>query len=172
MPLSVAAPSLLRWFGGLSGLAAVLGALVSLSMPLALYSADRAGAPIVCGSGWHAEAATARREDSFNRQQHLLVSPQFILSDYAGECAARVVERRWLAIGVAGGGAAAVVVACLAPGTAGDRPARRHVTRSALSRSGRAQHGDHRAEVLVGISGSECRKDLGGVSAQRRDRAR
>ena len=86
MSRSITGPSLLRWFAGLAGLAAVLGALVSLSIPLALHVVDRAGVPIGCGSAWHSDASTARREDSFNRQQHLLVSPQFVLSDYAGEC--------------------------------------------------------------------------------------
>jgi hypothetical protein len=130
MTRSGIAPQLLQWFVGLAGLAAVLGALVSLSMPLALRVADRAGAPIACGSAWHADASTARREDSFNTQQHLLVSPQFVVSDYAGECAQQVDDRRWLVLGVAGCGAAAAVFAYLLPGTARDRQARRNVTDS------------------------------------------
>ncbi len=136
MTSSGIAPSLVRWFVGLAGLAAVLGALVSLSMPLALKVADRAGAPIACGSAWNADPSTARREDSFNRQQHLLVSPRFVLSDYAGECAQRVDDRRLLALGVAGCGAAAVMFIYLGPRIAGDRHARRHLTdpgRDALS---------------------------------------
>ena len=46
---------LVRWFAALAGLAAVLGAMVSLTLPLALHVADRRGEPIVCGTGWHGE---------------------------------------------------------------------------------------------------------------------
>ena len=116
---------MLRWFAVLAGLAAVLGALVSMSMPLALHVVDRAGVPIACGSGWQADAGKARREDSLNHQAHQLVGAQFVISDYTGECAGKVTDRRWLAAGVAGAGAAVVLGAVLAPYVVRDRPRRR-----------------------------------------------
>ena len=117
--------ALLRWFAALAGLAAVLGAMVSLSMPMALLVVDRTGVPIACGTGWHSDGETARHEDSLNHQQHLLVGSQFVVSDYAGECTQRVVNRRWLAAGVAGFGTALTLGAFLAPYVVSDRPGRR-----------------------------------------------
>ena len=93
---------LVRWLATLAGLAAVLGAMVSLTLPLTLHVVDRRGEPIVCGTGWRGDPATAQQEDMFNRQQHLLVGEQFVISNYAGECDRRVVDRRHLAAGVAG----------------------------------------------------------------------
>jgi len=116
---------LVRWFAALAGLAAVLGAMVSLTLPLALHVADRRGEPIVCGTGWHGDPAAARQEDAFNRQQHLLVGAQFVVSDYAGECERRVADRRWLAAAVAGSGAALTLTAFAAPVVVGDRSGRR-----------------------------------------------
>lgn len=118
---------LVRWFAALAGLAAVLGAMVSLTLPLALHAADRRGEPIGCGTGWHGEPAAAAQEDAFNRQQHLLVGAQFVISDYAGECDQRVDDRRRLAAAVAGSGAALMLTAVVAPIVVGDRFGRRPV---------------------------------------------
>jgi len=123
-------PALLRWFVALAGLAAVLGALVSLSMPMTLHVVDRTGVPIACGTGLHSDGETARHEDSLNHQQHQLVGAQFVVSDYAGECTERVVDRRWLAAGVAGFGAAFALGAYLAPYVVMDRPGRRRYVRA------------------------------------------
>ncbi len=125
MSWSAGAAWVLRWFVALAGLAAVLGAMVSLTMPLALRVADRTGVPISCGTGWRSDAERARHEDSLNRQQHLLVGSQFVVSDYAAECAGRVVDRRWLAAGVAGFGFMLAFGAVLAPHAVRNRPSRR-----------------------------------------------
>lgn len=114
---------LVRWLATLAGLAAVLGAMVSLTLPLTLHVVDRRGEPIVCGTGWRGDPATAQQEDMFNRQQHLLVGEQFVISNYAGECDRRVVDRRHLAAGVAGFGAALLLAAVAAPMVAGRRSA-------------------------------------------------
>lgn len=106
---------MLRWFAALAGLAAVLGAAVSLSMPLALHVVDRRGEPIACGTGWHTDPDPARHEDVFNHEQHLLVGAQFVLSDYVAECGRRVADRRRMAAGVAGCGSAFLLAAFLAP---------------------------------------------------------
>lgn len=120
--------SLMQWFVALAGMAAVLGALVSLMMPVALHVVDRTGVPIACGSGWHADTDTARHEDSLNHQHHQLVGAQFVVTDYAGECATKVSDRRWLTAGVAGAGTALLLGALLAPYLVRDRPAWRHRT--------------------------------------------
>jgi len=117
--------ALLRWFAALAGVAAVLGAMVSLSLPLALHVVDRTGMPIACGTGWHPEDYTARHVDSLNNQQHVLVGSQFVLTDYAGECTERVVNRRWLAAGVAGVGFALTLSVALVPYALTERLARR-----------------------------------------------
>ena len=44
----------------------------------------------------------ARHEDSLNHQEHHLVSTQYILSNYTGECGQLIFERRRLAAGVGG----------------------------------------------------------------------
>jgi membrane protein implicated in regulation of membrane protease activity len=126
-------PALLRWFVALAGLAAVLGALVSLSIPMTLHVVDRTGVPIACGTGLNSGGETARHEDSLNHQQHQLVGAQFVVTDYAGECTARVVDRRWLAAGVAGFGAALALGAYLAPYVVMDRPGRRRYVRADAS---------------------------------------
>jgi hypothetical protein len=90
-----------RGFIALAGIAAVLGALLSLCMPLALGMVDRAGEPIGCGTGWFSEPGTAVHEDALNHQEHHLVSSAYLLSDYAGDCAGMIADRRWLAGGVA-----------------------------------------------------------------------
>lgn len=100
----------MRRLSGLVGLAAVLGALISLYFPLALGAVDRTGTPIACGTGLHPDPSAAKHEDSLNHQEHHLVSTQYIVSDYSGECAQLIAERRWMAAGVGGLGAVLVLV--------------------------------------------------------------
>ena len=121
---------LMRWFAALAGLAAVLGALVALSIPLALHMVDRRGEPIACGTGWHGDPAVARHEDVLNRQQHLLVGEQFVLTNYAAECDRLVADRRWLAAGVAGCGSALALTVLLVPILVAVRVDRRHARQS------------------------------------------
>lgn len=119
------AASILRWFAVLAGLSAVLGATAALTLPVALHVVDRSGQPIACGTGWHSDPTRAQREDLLNHQQHLLVGTQFVVSDYTGECAAKVTDRRRLAAGVAGVGSAVALSALLAPYAGRDRPRHR-----------------------------------------------
>jgi hypothetical protein len=116
---------LARWFVALLGLAAILGATVSLAIPLALDVVDRTGVRIACGSGWQPDGGTARHEDTLNHQQHLLVGAQFIVSDYAGECAEKIVDRRQLAAGVGAFGGALALATLLVRYAGSDRPRRR-----------------------------------------------
>jgi hypothetical protein len=116
---------LARWFVALLGLAAVLGATVSLAMPLALDVADRTGIRIACGSGWQPDGGTARHEDTLNHQQHLLVGAQFVVSNYAGDCAEKIVDRRKLAAGVGAFGAVLALGTLFVFHAGSDRPRRR-----------------------------------------------
>ncbi len=104
----------MRKLSGLGGLAVLLGALISLYFPLALGVVDRTGTPIACGTGLHPDPAAAKHEDSLNHQDHTLVSSQYIVSDYSGECAQLISERRWMAAGVGGVGALLVLVGATA----------------------------------------------------------
>ena len=90
-------------FAGLRllGAAAVLGALLALFLPLQLGAVDRGGFRIGCGTGWGADASVAQRMDALNAQQRALAGPAFVASDYAGECAALVADRRVAALAVA-----------------------------------------------------------------------
>jgi hypothetical protein len=99
----------MRGLSGLVGLAAVLGALISLYIPLSLGVVDRTGTPITCGTGLYPDSSTARHEDSLNHQEHHLVSTHYLVSDYAGECGELIAARRWMAGGVGALGAVLVV---------------------------------------------------------------
>jgi hypothetical protein len=103
--------TVLRWLASLVGLAAVLGALVSLCLPMALGVVDRTGTPIACGTGYHPDSTVAGHEDALNHQEHHLVGAQYMLSNYTGECGGLIAERRRLAAGVGGVGAVLVLVA-------------------------------------------------------------
>jgi hypothetical protein len=103
----------LRRMSGLVGLAVVLGALISLCMPLALGVVARNGTPIACGTGLHPDQSVARHEDSLNHQEHHLVSTQYILSNYIGECGQLISERRRLAAGVGGLGTVLIAAGVL-----------------------------------------------------------
>jgi hypothetical protein len=116
---------LVRWFVALLGLAAILGAVVSLAIPLALDVVDRTGVRIACGSGWQPDGGTARHEDTLNHQQHLLVGAQFVVSNYAGECAEKIVDRRNLAAGVGAFGAVLALGTLLVFYAGSARPRRR-----------------------------------------------
>ena len=52
------------------GVAAMLGALVSLMLPIHLVAADRHGRPIPCGSALRLDHATVGAEDALNEQRH------------------------------------------------------------------------------------------------------
>lgn len=114
----------------LVGAAAVLGALLALWLPLQLGAVDRSGTPIACGTGFSEDLTVASRVDALNATQRDLAGPGFLASDYAGECAALVAERRTTALTVAGAGVVLILVtfadaAVLAAGRAGrrsDRP--------------------------------------------------
>lgn len=99
----------------LLGAAAVLGSLLALAMPLSLGAVDRAGTPITCGTGFSTDIGTAQRIDQLNLSQHSLVGPRFISTDYVGECAALVAERRWVAITILAVGAVVLLGTVIDP---------------------------------------------------------
>lgn len=103
----------------LLGAAAVLGSLLALAMPLSLGAVDRAGAPIACGTGFSADIGTAQRVDALNLSQHALGGPSFITTDYVGDCAALVGDRRWVAITVLALGAVILLGTVVDPLAAG-----------------------------------------------------
>ena len=79
------------------------------------------------GQGWHDDPIVARHEDVLNRQQHVLVGEQFVLTDYTTECQQLVADRRWLAAGVAGCGGGLVLTALVIPALVAERIGRRHL---------------------------------------------
>jgi|KBSSwiStaDraftv2_1062776.scaffolds.fasta_scaffold365036_2 hypothetical protein len=109
----------------LLGVAAVLGSLLALAMPLSLGAVDRAGTPITCGTGYSADIGTAQRVDQLNLSQHSLGGPSFITTDYVGECAALIADRRWVAITVLALGAVIVLGTVIDPLAAGAARAQR-----------------------------------------------
>lgn len=108
------------------GASAVLGALLALCLPLQLGAVDRGGNPIGCGRGLAADTVMARRIDAVNQQQRAQAGPAFVASDYAGECAAAVADRRWVAMGVAATGVVILLGTLIDPLAGGaDRSQRR-----------------------------------------------
>lgn len=87
------------------GSAAVLGALVALSMAVGLEAVDRSGAPIPCGDGFSPDFEVAAKVDRLNFDQNILSGPQFETSDYAEQCDGLIGTRRTVAATVALGGA-------------------------------------------------------------------
>lgn len=99
----------------LVGAAAMLGALVAALLPLGLDAVDRAGQPIPCGSGAHADYGVAAQQDQLNLDQHTLAGPGFATSDYVEQCSALVGTRRSAVFSVAGAGGALILVAFAGP---------------------------------------------------------
>jgi hypothetical protein len=95
------------WITRIASTAAVLGALASLTTPLALQEVDRTGRPIPCGTALGASHthSLAAHEDDINRQLHDSLGPPYQISDYVHQCDALVWAKRTRAgwVGVAGG---------------------------------------------------------------------
>lgn len=104
-----------RSFLNLVGTAAVLGALIAAAMPLGLSAVDRAGSPIPCGTALNPDYRVAAKEDLLNHDQFTLVGPVFATSDYKGQCAEIVGQRRMAAMSVAGGGILILLTVFTAP---------------------------------------------------------
>lgn len=90
----------MRWVLGVVGAAAVLGALLGLTVPLSLQAVDRSGLPIACGTGFHPDADRAAREDAFNQDLHRSYGAPYELSDYRAQCDATVSSRRHISVSV------------------------------------------------------------------------
>lgn len=99
----------------LLGVAAVLGSLVALAMPLGLTAVDRAGTPIPCGNGLAPADEIAAKQDLLNLDQHTLAGPAFATSDYVAQCAGLVSDRRTVALAVGGSGAALLLAVFAVP---------------------------------------------------------
>jgi hypothetical protein len=101
------AMTVVRCYLAVVGLAAMLGALVSLTLPLHLDAADRHGRPLPCGSALRFDHDTVAAEDQLNQQLHEQ-NDRLQISDYAGECAAWVKLKRRAALLVGTAGAAVI----------------------------------------------------------------
>lgn len=121
-----------------TGMASLLGALLTLSIPLHLDSVDRVGNPIPCGHGFHPRYDVAREQDAINLAQHLNRGPAFVASDYTGQCAARQTQLRSFAVPV---GVVGVVMMLVAVGLV--LRSKRHAVR------GHRQAGRHRAWAIT-----------------------
>lgn len=108
----------------LIGAAAVLGAFLALCVPLGLSVVDRAGQPIACGSGLTPNVAIAQHVDTLNRRLHVENGPGFVATNYAGDCAELIADRRSVSLAVGGIGAAILLATLVAPAVAGARRAR------------------------------------------------
>ncbi len=106
------------------GAAAMLGAFLALCVPLSLRVVDRAGQPIACGTGLQPDTSVARYVDTLNAQLRAQGGAAFVASDYVGECAALIGDRRAVAGTVAGVGAAVLLTALTAPAAVGARRVR------------------------------------------------
>jgi hypothetical protein len=73
---------IIRWVM-VAGMAALLGAVLALFLPLELKSVDRGGYPIPCGNGLRPEYSVAREQDQLNFEQHAVRGPAFLSSNYA-----------------------------------------------------------------------------------------
>lgn len=117
----------MRWLAYPLGVAAVVGALIALTMPVSLGAAARSGSPIACGTALSPDLTTARHEDSLNRQLIQFAGPRYHPSHYADECDAIIALKRRAGMPVAalGGLVIAVVLAAdvLAAGLLGRRRA-------------------------------------------------
>lgn len=137
---------------GLLGAAAVLGAVIALTLPLGLDVVDRTGAPIPCGTGMRPSYDVAAKQDLLNLDQHTLAGPEYAVSDYAEQCEGLVTGRRTAALSVGGGGAVLLLAVLAGP----------FVARALASRRGRQGEYAGSAEPI----GDQ--PNHAGVQAQRR----
>lgn len=93
------------------GLAAMLGALLSLALPLHLDAFNRYGATLTCGNALHFDATAVVAEDEVNAARHARNSARYQRSDYTGECEQWIGLRRQAAGAVFTGGAAVAIAA-------------------------------------------------------------
>jgi hypothetical protein len=112
---------------GLLGAAAMLGAMIALTLRLGLDVVDRTGAPIPCGTGFHPFYDVAAKQDLLNLDQHTLAGPAYAMSDYAEQCEGLVTDRRTAALTVGGSGAVLLLAVLAGP----------FVVRALASRRGR-----------------------------------
>ena len=87
------------------GVAAMLGALFSLTLPLHLDAVDRHGQPLPCGTALQPNRGVVTAEDHLNEVLHHQNAARFRPSDYSGECAQWITLKRYVALGVATSGA-------------------------------------------------------------------
>ena len=119
---------MLRWFAYPLGVAAIVGALIALTMPVGLGAADRTGSAITCGTPMSPSLGTARHEDSLNSQLHRMVGSQYRTSDDAGQCESLIALKFRVALPVAALGGLAIAMAMAADVVAvGARARRRSV---------------------------------------------
>lgn len=111
-----------RLFCRVLGSAALLGAVASLFLPLALHVVDRSGRQITCGTAILVVLERAAAEDEVNWQLYLARGNGLTASDYAGECESLVAERRTIAGQVAAVGVVIGLVTLYRPRRG--RPAR------------------------------------------------
>lgn len=100
---------------GLLGAAAMLGAVIALTLPLGLDVVDRTGAPIPCGTGLNPSYDVATKQDLLNLDQHTLAGPAFAMSDYTEQCEGLVTDRRLATLSVGGGGALLLLAVLAGP---------------------------------------------------------
>lgn len=98
---------MVRCYLAVVGVAAMLGALVSLMLPVHLNAADRHGRPLPCGSALRPDHDTVGAEDALNEQLHAQ-NATLAISDYTGECASWAARKRRAALFVAAAGAAVI----------------------------------------------------------------
>lgn len=92
----------MRWVLQLVAMLGVVGALIVVCAPIRLAAVDPGGSPIRCGSvlraaGSDGEHLGSRHHDGPGRRGPAT-------TDHAGECAARISDRRWTAIFVVAAG--------------------------------------------------------------------
>jgi hypothetical protein len=113
----------------------MLGALISLMMPMHLYAVDHNGRSLACGSALQADYVAVGAEDQLNQQRHNRDRDMFQLSNYTSECARRSTSKEHLALGIAAFGAVTLTAALFPM-----RPIR-HRRRIAPTDLGRARRG-------------------------------
>lgn len=91
----------MRLFCRVLGSAAVLGAMASLFLPMALQFVDRSGHRITCGPAIHAVLDQATAEDAANEELYLTRGTGFAASDYADQCESYLNLRCKVALQVA-----------------------------------------------------------------------
>jgi hypothetical protein len=94
-----------------AGAAAVLGALLSLCLPIHLDAADRNGQFLSCGTALNPDGVGVGAEDRLNALRHSRDRDRLHLSDYTGECAAWIIVKREVALGVASTSVGVIIAA-------------------------------------------------------------